>query len=118
MQNLMMSCMTCTGPTMVRSDSCNLAYFLTVDAADQFAAFSNYGNPPIDYSAPGVSILSTWKDNSYNSISGTSMASPHAAGVFLLGDVSTSGYVVNDVDDVSDEIIYASSCRGIRCDES
>ena len=30
--------------------------------------------------APGVCIFSTWKDGGYNTISGTSMASPHAAG--------------------------------------
>lgn len=46
---------------------------------DTFASFSNYGSI-IDLGAPGVSIYSTWKGGAYNTISGTSMASPHVAG--------------------------------------
>ncbi|MDZ7808142.1 MAG: S8 family peptidase [Gracilimonas sp.] len=62
----------------------NGTYIVTIsamDSNDDWASFSNYGNPPVDYAAPGVSINSTWKDGGYNTISGTSMASPHAAGV-------------------------------------
>lgn len=50
---------------------------------DTFAAFSNYGSV-VDLSAPGVNIYSTWKRNGYNTISGTSMASPHVAGAAAL----------------------------------
>jgi len=35
-------------------------------------------------SAPGVAVLSTWLNGTYNTISGTSMATPHAAGVAAL----------------------------------
>ncbi|GAB3798953.1 S8 family serine peptidase [Virgibacillus kimchii] len=42
--------------------------------------FSNYGNG-LDLMAPGSNIYSTVPNNGYNSLSGTSMASPHVAGV-------------------------------------
>ena len=52
-----------------------------VDDNDGRASFSNYGSC-VDIFAPGVSILGAWKDSdtATNSISGTSMASPHVAG--------------------------------------
>lgn len=48
------------------------------------ADFSNYGKKSVDFFAPGVDILSTTPDNSYDTYSGTSMASPTAAGVAAL----------------------------------
>lgn len=56
------------------------------DSQDAFASFSNYG-PAVDIIAPGVSILSTWLNGGTNTISGTSMAAPHVAGLaaYLLG---------------------------------
>ncbi|MFD9029788.1 S8 family peptidase [Streptomyces sp. NPDC059567] len=55
------------------------------DSADKRASFSNYGTC-VDLFAPGVSITSAWKDNdtAANTISGTSMATPHTAGVAAL----------------------------------
>jgi subtilisin family serine protease len=55
---------------------------------DAPATFSNYATSAADrahtIAAPGVCINSTWLSGGYNTISGTSMASPHAAGVAAL----------------------------------
>jgi subtilisin family serine protease len=49
------------------------------DRTDKRASFSNYGSC-LDLFAPGVNITSAWLGGSVNTISGTSMASPHVAG--------------------------------------
>ncbi len=77
-----------------------------MDSNDNWASFSNWGNPPIDYCAPGVSVNSTWINGGYRTISGTSMAAPHAAGVRLLGNPKTDGFVKNDPDGNPDPIIH------------
>ncbi|MBO6537569.1 MAG: S8 family peptidase [Balneolaceae bacterium] len=83
----------------------NIYTISAVNSSDVFASFSNYGNPPVDYAAPGVSIKSTWKNGGYNTISGTSMAAPHAAGVLLLGNPSSTSNAIGDPDGNADPII-------------
>jgi len=88
-----------------RVNGTNIYTISAMNSSDTFASWSNWGNPPVDYCAPGVSIKSTWKDGGYNTISGTSMAAPHAAGVLLLGSPKTSGFVKSDPDGNPDPII-------------
>jgi len=53
------------------------------DVAAEFSDFAVPGTPDADHviAAPGVCITSTWNDGKFKSISGTSMASPHIAGL-------------------------------------
>ncbi|MCX7805144.1 MAG: S8 family serine peptidase, partial [Planctomycetota bacterium] len=82
-------------------DNPNIIAVAASDHRDAYATFSNYGPTSVDLAAPGVSIYSTfptwWTDamlayknagrnitTDYCSISGTSMATPHVAGVCAL----------------------------------
>lgn len=55
------------------------------DSSDRQASFSNFGSC-LDLYGPGVSITSSWStsDTATNTISGTSMATPHVAGAAAL----------------------------------
>lgn len=71
---------------------------------DNWSSFSNYGNPPVDFAEPGSSIPSTYKSGGYATLSGTSMASPHMAGLLLLGNPRSGGTVNGDPDGNPDTI--------------
>jgi subtilisin family serine protease len=54
-----------------------------VDEYDNFASFSSYGSE-IDLTAPGVNILSTYKNGFYETMYGTSMSAAHVTGTVAL----------------------------------
>lgn len=60
------------------------------DQSDARAWFSSTGDT-VEIAAPGTEILSTWNDGLYNTIQGTSMASPHVAGTAALVIAATGG---------------------------
>jgi len=73
------------------------------DISDAQASYSNFG-AIVDIFAPGTSIRSSWKTSStsYNTISGTSMATPHVTGVAAL---YLQSYPSSKPSDVQNELI-------------
>ena len=71
-------------------------------ASDDSTPYWSSEGAEVELAAPGVDIRSTWNDGAYNTISGTSMASPHAAGAAaLVFSVATD---INGNGSVNDEV--------------
>jgi subtilisin family serine protease len=101
---------------------------------DTFAYFSNFG-PEVKLAAPGVDIFSTYNGTDYALDSGTSMATPHAAGAAALYkaefpnaspaqvmaelealgstpstqcDGGPRGYFIGDTDGINEPLLFAA----------
>ncbi|MEO6457999.1 MAG: S8 family serine peptidase [Chloroflexia bacterium] len=74
-------------------------------STDARSSFSNYGTW-VEAAAPGSSIYSTWLNSGYNTISGTSMATPHVAGLagLLASQGLTNSQIKQRICDTSDRI--------------
>ncbi len=75
------------------------------DRNDQLASFSSYGATSVDLAAPGVDILSTVPNGEFDSFSGTSMATPHVAGV--------AGLIASHYPEATNEEIKARILNGV-----
>lgn len=95
----------CTYNSPQRVNATNMFTVSAMDNLGRLANFSNYGSP-VDYSAPGVGVYTTAKGGGYATVSGTSFAAPHMAGVLLLtgGRPKTAGYITGDKDSKADPI--------------
>ncbi len=76
-----------------------------VDRNDAHAIYSQYGSW-VDIAAPGSGIYSTWIKGSYESVNGTSMATPHVAGVagILAGQGLTNQQIRDRIESSADAI--------------
>src|SRR6266567_7960763 len=62
----------------------NIIAVAATTSTDARASFSNFGRRTVHLGAPGDQILSTTPNNTYGTLSGTSMATPHVTGVAAL----------------------------------
>ncbi|MBW3496855.1 S8 family peptidase [Bacillus sp. FDAARGOS_1420] len=83
----------------------NVISVASTDQYDQKSYFSTYGKW-VDVAAPGSNIYSTYKGSTYRTLSGTSMATPHVAGIAaLLVNKGYTNYQIRQIiEDTADKL--------------
>jgi subtilisin family serine protease len=85
----------------------NVVSVAATDNRDQRASFSN-ANSDVEVAAPGVNVLSSYNDGGYRTLSGTSMATPHASGTTaIIWDkypTATAAQIVAKLDAATDDL--------------
>ena len=83
------------------------------DSSDGFASFSNYGTL-VDVIAPGVDVISSVPGGGTDSYDGTSMASPHVAGLaaYLLGNGASASGLCGTIADSALEGVISGAPSG------
>jgi subtilisin family serine protease len=96
-----------SGYTPAHVEHANVFTVSAIGQDDCLASFSNYG-APVDAAAPGVDVVSTRMGGGTTTLSGTSMASPHVAGLLLAGGgtIASDGAACNDPDGSGDPIAH------------
>ena len=96
----------------------NIISVAAINSSGDLASFSNYGYNNVDIAAPGVSILSTISHqycgqvsgaDCYASLNGTSMASPHVAGVTALILGIRSGSTPQEIKNILKDSVRTTS---------
>ncbi|MEO6901881.1 MAG: S8 family serine peptidase [Bacteroidia bacterium] len=108
------SCSTIKNPSAIFTASFTVGSTTSTDATSSFSSrgpVTNYGPTKIspDISAPGSDVYSCIPGNSYKTMSGTSMAGPHVAGVVALV-ISANPSLAGNVDRI-EEIIKQSAVK-------
>lgn len=88
------ACINGTNIFTVANMRCNLTWY------NDPTYGSNYGRPPVDWIATGTSVYSTYLNGGYATLTGTSMATPHVAGIMQIRNaapVSGGNVVYNSV---------------------